>query len=244
VTSGIYTAYSGLRAQMEAIDLLANNLANLSTVGYKEGKAFFTLLQQNMNSDGAQDLTTVVNSQAILAHGAVNPADGSLLLTNRDLDVALVGNGFLTLQAPQGTRYTRNGSLMLNHQSMLATSQGFPVVGESGRPITLGPGKVHINEGGEVFLDGTRVDRMKIAAFDSPAALEMEGNSLLKASLTQAVKAGDAKVQQGYLEQSNVDAMSAVVKLVEIMRQYESIQKTVNLMMNTMDTKSIERLGR
>ncbi len=244
MNSGIYTAYSGLQAQMDALDLVSNNLANLNTAGFKESKAFFTLLNQNLDSPDSAHLNSAVNSQVILAGGALNLTDGSLLTTSRDLDVALVGNGFLTVQTPQGTRYTRNGSLLVNGKSILTTADGFPVLGDKGKPITLGPGKVSINENGEVSLDGALLSRLKIVSFDNPALLEREGGSLLRAPEGAKEKVGEAKVRQGYLEQSNVNAISSVIGLVGIMRQFESIQKSVDLLMNDLNSKSIERLSR
>jgi flagellar basal-body rod protein FlgF len=244
VNSGIYTGYSGLQAQMDALDLVSNNLANLNTNGFKESKAFFTLLNQNLNSQDSGDLNSTVNNQVILAGGALNFSDGSLLQTNRDLDVALTGNGFLTVQAPQGIRYTRNGSLLVNGKSVLTTAEGFPVLGEKGKPITLGPGKVSINESGEVSLEGARLNLLKIVSFDNPAVLEREGGSLLRAPDGVKEKAGQARVRQGYLEQSNANPISTVIGLVGIMRQFESIQKSVNLLMNDLNSKSIERLSR
>ena len=246
MNSGIYTAFSGMRAQLEALDLLANNLSNLNTTGFKEQTAFFTLLNQIIDpSKNSGELNSVINNQSILADCLLNVADGSMALTHRDLDVALAGKGFFAVQTPGGVRYTRNGSLILNAQSVLSTADGFPVLSTNGRPISLGPGSITINEDGEVFLNGARVDRMKVVTFDNPSILVREGKSLLAPREGQAIeKASDAKVNQGYLEQSNVNAVSSVVRLVGIMRQFEAIQKSLSLEMNDMNSKSIDRLSR
>ena len=243
--SGIYTAYSGLKAQMEALDVLAGNLANINTTGFKEQKAFFTTLNAAMNSTDAGPLDAAINTHAVLTESALNATDGVAVATHRDLDLALVGKGFLTVETPSGIRYTRNGNLMTDAKSVLCTSEGYPVLGERGR-IMLGPGKVDINQDGEILVAGARVERLRIAAFDNPAALRREGSSLLApAQGGQDPKAAtDVSVRQGYQEQSNVNPVLATVRMVAIMRHFEAIQKSVNLMFNDMDAKSIERLGR
>lgn len=238
MNSGLYTAFSGMRAQMDALDIASNNLANLNTAGFKEEKAFFTVLDDAMNP-GKEDHSMVQ------ARSAMSTADGSPQLTHRDLDVALTGNGFLVVNAPQGIRYTRNGQLSINAKSTLCAAGGFPVLGESGKPIVLGRGEVTINDQGDIYQNGVLIDRMKIAAFDDPAALAREGNSLLAPARTGVEpKPGEAKVRQGYLEQSNVDAVGCVVGLVGILRQYEAVQKTMDVLMNDINAKAIDKLSK
>jgi flagellar basal-body rod protein FlgF len=242
VDSGIYSAFSGLKAQMNALDIMANNLANVGTTGFKEEKPFFTVLEGEMGASSDPALNSAVNSHAVLMRGAMSLNEGPLALTNRDLDIAVNGNGFLCVKTSAGERYTRNGSLGLNSTGVLSTEDGWPVLGEDG-PITLGPGKIVINEAGEVLLDGTRVDRLKLVTFEKPGLLEREGNSLFMAA-GQTAQPAQPTVRQGYLEQSNVNPVTAVVGLVNITRQFESIQKSMNLLINDLDSKSIERLGR
>lgn len=243
MNSGLYTAYSGLKARSDALDILANNLANVNTTGFKEEKAFFSLLEQSraaLNEGG--ELGAAVN-RSVLAHRALNHEAGALGFTGRDLDIAIAGNGFLAVQTPQGIRYTRNGNLQLNSQSVLTTSEGFPVLGVSGKPIALGPGKIHIAEDGSVSLDGAQVDSLKVVAFDDLSTLEKEGNSLFVAR-AGLEKASTAQLKSGYLEQSNVNAVSSIVQMVDVLRHFEAIQKSVNLLMNDINSKAIERLGR
>jgi flagellar basal-body rod protein FlgF len=228
---------------MTSLDVMANNLANVNTPGFKEEKTFFTVLSQVGTPAGNNELNRVTNSQAVVWQTGTNQVAGSLQLTQRDLDVALTGNGFLTVKTDQGDRYTRNGALTISPSSVLTTTGGLPVLGENG-PINLGVGKVIINESGDVILNGTRVDRLKLTAFEDPLAIQHEGNSLLSVAKDARTKPADAKVRQGYLEQSNVNPVTAVVGLVNVMRQFESMQKSMNLIMNDLDSKSIERLGR
>ena len=241
--SGIYTAYSGLKAQMEALDVLASNLANINTAGFKEQKAFFSALNLALDTPGATPLEEAINTHAVLAENALNASNGPLVETQRDLDLALVGNGFLTVETPGGVRYSRNGNLVTDAKSVLCTADGHPVLGEDGR-IVLGPGKVDINQDGEILVGGTRVGRLKLAAFDNPSALLREGNSLLAPNGQEPKPASGTAVRQGYQEQSNVNPVLATVRMLEIMRHFEAIQRSVHLMYNEMDAKSIEKLAR
>jgi flagellar basal-body rod protein FlgF len=244
MNSGIYTGYSGLKAQSDALEILSNNLANLNTTAFKEETAFYTYLDP---SAGASQQTANLNgaiTQSIRVGSAVNLAEGSMSVTKRDLDIAIEGNGFLVANTPRGIRYTRNGNLNLNAQSVLVASDGSPVIGESGKPITLGPGKITISENGDVSLDNVQVDRLKIVSFDDLSALKKEGSSLFVSRADRSLeKSSDAKIKSGYLEQSNVSPISSIVRMVEIQRHFEAIQKSI-LEMNNINSKAIEKLGR
>jgi flagellar basal-body rod protein FlgF len=243
VNSGLYTAITGLRAQSEALDIISNNLANVNTTGFKEDNAFFTLLDESMNSS-ENTIDSAIN-RPVQTGKTLNTAGSSFTSTNRDLDVALEGDGFLAVSTPQGVRYTRNGSLHLNPQFVLTTSDNNPVLGASGNPITLGSGKIQINTDGEVSLENSRVDRLKIVTFDKMSTLEKQGNSLFRVKGDQASeRPSSATVKSGYLETSNVNPVSSLVHMVAIMRQFESIQKSVSLLMNDINAKAIEKLGK
>jgi flagellar basal-body rod protein FlgF len=245
VNSGIYTAYSGMKAQMDALDMLANNLANINTTGFKEENAFFTYLNRSIDADPAtSDLSATIN-RTVQARGALNTAEGSITSTGRELDIAIEGNGFLAVETPRGIRYTRNGSLHLNANSVLTTIDGYPVIDTNSRPIALGPGKIGVNENGDVSLNDSPVGRLKIVTFDNLSSLAKEGSSLFVSPGNQgSEKISEAKIKSGYLEQSNVNAVASIVRMVEILRHFEAIQKSVNLEMNEINSKAIEKLGR
>jgi flagellar basal-body rod protein FlgF len=240
VNNGIYTGYSGLRAQVDALDLLANNLANINTAGFKEEMAYFSL----MNQPSGDELNATIN-RSVMTLGTLNPLEGSLSQTNRDLDIAIEGNGFLAIQTPRGIRYTRSGDLKQNAKGVLCCAEGSPVLGVNGRPITLGPGKIHISENGSISLDNVQVDRLKVVSFNNLTNLLREGNSLFAlADGKDQEKISDARIRSGYLEQSNVNPVNSIVRMMGIMRNFEAIQKTVNLIFNDINAKSIEKLGR
>lgn len=245
MNSGIYTAYSGLKAQMETLDTLANNLANVNTTGFKEQRAFYRLLDASGEMPGTQSLQNAVNQHVSLEGAALNLEDGSLAASGRDLDLALVGPGFLAVQTPGGVRYTRDGNLQANRQAQLVTTGGYQVLGERG-PITLPPGSLDISERGEVFVNHQFLDRLKLVSFDNTSDLTREGRSLFAArpGAQEPKPAQSVSVHQRFLEQSNVSPVLSTVRMVEIMRHFEAIQKGLNLISNVMDSKSIEKLSR
>ena len=170
--------------------------------------------------------------------------DGSLQSTGRDYDLALVGEGFLTVQTPQGMRYTRNGSLRLNEKSELVTSGGYPVLDDTGVRITIGPGKLNVTEKGLVYSDDKKLGQLKLVTFDEPGRVIREGNSLIAPPEGKATpKPANVQVKQGFLEQSNVNAVASVVEMVGIMRRFEALSKSVNLLFIDLDSKSIDRLS-
>lgn len=244
MNSGVQVAASGMRAQVEALDMLSHNLANLNTTGYKEQKAFYTCLDEASAASSTQDANPFA-SRTVSAQGALNLTDGSLQPTGRDFDIALIGDGYLTVETPQGIRYTRDGSLRLNGKSELVTAGGYPVLDFKARHITVGPGRLNITESGAVYSDDRNLGQLKLVRFEKPADLIREGNSLLLPSNpSSGVKPANVQVKQGFLEQSNVNAVASVVEMVGIMRHFEAISKSVNILVNDLDSKAIERLGR
>lgn len=234
-----------MQARLDALETVANNLANLNTTGFKEVRTFYSFLSDSLGSPDDQGGLHASINRAVRANGAVNQAAGSLASTSRELDIAIEGDGFLAVQAPGGERYTRNGNLHLDRQSVLTTSGGYPVLGISGRAITLGPGTVNINENGDVMLNGERVDRLKVVSIGDFSKLAKEGDSLFvyRGENTPAIS-GHAAIKSGFLEQSNVNAVASIVHMVDLLRHFEAIQKCINLEMNQMNGKAIEKLGR
>ena len=245
MNSGIYTAYSGMKAHSDALDIAANNLANINTIGFKSDRSFNTLLRESIADSGSPAEIGQTVNRSIRTDRSINYSDGVIASTGRDLDVAIRGDGFLTVQTARGERYTRNGNMHLDANSTLRTADGNPVIGVSGRPITLGPGEIQISDNGSVRLNGNEVDRLKVVVFQDISQLEKEGESLFFSKGGQAPTVRtDAVVRSGYLEQANINAVRSMVDMISIMRQFEAIQKSVAHEMNDMNSKVIERLGR
>jgi flagellar basal-body rod protein FlgG len=135
--------------------------------------------------------------------------------------------------------------LKLNAKGMLCTNDDALVLGSKGKPISLGSGKISIGADGSVALNGAAVDKLKIVSFKDIRNLVREGNSLFMVpDGKDQEKPSSAAIKSGYLESSNVNPVSSMIRMMSVLRQFESIQKTVNLVLNDMDVKSIDKLGR
>src|SRR5689334_18048699 len=157
---GFFNAYSALDARMKMVDILANNLANSQTTGFKRdfGHMF--------EGDNTFDVGTQIDM-----------TPGDLVNTGNGLDAAIDGDGFFTLQTDSGIRYTRAGNFVLNAQGELVAKDGAKVLSTDGRPIVAGEGNISIQDGGAVTLDGNQIATLKISSFPALTDLQKEGLS-------------------------------------------------------------------
>lgn len=191
---------------------VSNNLANVNTAGFKAERVFAQLLAEN-------DL--VAGSQTDFSAGTLAP-------TGRDLDIALVGDGFLVVETPDGEeRWIRGGSLSLGPEGTLVDPGGRAVLGESG-PIFLPPGQIEVSDRGEILVDGMPIDRLRIERPAEDVVLERMGANLwLPAEPMALYDTDEIRVRQGHLEDSNVDPVGALVEMIEIQRAYTAIQRSM-----------------
>ena len=204
-------AASGLRARMESLDLLANNLANTSTGGYKADREFYTLYIAPEAADNAPAATMpLIERQWIdLSQGSVHP-------TGNPLDLALSGTGFFTVRGPGGPLYTRNGSFRLAPDGKLITPDGYPVLDSTGQALTLNSaGPVEISKDGAVQQNGNTLGRIALADFADPAGLAKQGgNYFVAGPAVKPAAAAKTSVEQGKLEDSNAGAADGAVRLM------------------------------
>lgn len=242
--SGIYTAASGMWAQMLAQEVITDNLAKSQYPAYKRDVAVFepfSRVLDRVQGETGQDLNGVLLSKVVTVF-----AGGKLIPTGNDLDIALKGDGFFTVETPQGIRYTRDGAFTLDSEGRLVTDQGFVVLGQGG-PITISSekgGKVSIGNTGKVILDGSTIGQLRISDFPKPYRLQKVGYGLFAPPAgVEGTTAADAEVAQGYLEMSNVDIFKEMVNLITVMRAYESGQKIIKAQDETLN-KAINEVGR
>jgi flagellar basal-body rod protein FlgF len=234
-------AASGMRSRMESLELLANNIANASTGGYKADREFYSLYMSPEAADaGATSTMPVIQTQW------TDYSQGELRVTGNPLDVALTGKGFLAVNGPTGPLYTRNGSLRVSADGKLITSDGNPVRGTNGQTLTLDSGKtVNIAGDGTVTQDGTLIGQLEIADFTSTAGLTKQGSTYFRITdpALRPVPAPATLVQQGKLEGSNTGSAEGAVRLVSVMRQFEMLQKAAGIA-SDMNRKAIEEVAR
>ncbi|MDZ7260810.1 MAG: flagellar basal-body rod protein FlgF [candidate division KSB1 bacterium] len=237
MTNGLYTSAAAMLPAMLQQDVIANNLANLQTTGFKKDDLFLrTLVEAGLLVDRAQN-ETVVEMYTDFDQGPLKP-------TGNPLDLALSGEGFFTVQTPEGIRYTRNGSFTLNPQGQLTTLEGYLVLGQNGT-IDLARGEISITETGEVLQDGKLVDKLLITDFPKPYPLKKIGNGLF-VPLNEAERGSRAEapvVKQGFLEQANVNALEEMVNMLTHARIYELNQKAVKYQDETL-TRTVNELGK
>ncbi len=234
-------AASGLRARMESLDLLANNVANASTGGYKADREFYSLYAAPEAWDPQEPST-----MPVIERPWIDLAQGVLHATGNPLDLALSGRGYFSVAAPNGPLYTRNGSFHLAADGKLVTSEGFPVRGAGGAAITLRPSlPVEVLDDGTVRQGGTVVGQLDVADFPGAAGLAKQGATFFRVAdpaWRPSAPAGTT-VQQGKLETSNTGSAEAAVRLVSVMRQFEMLQKAVSLGAD-MNRRAIEEVAK
>jgi len=235
------SAASGLRARMESLEMLANNLANAATGGYKADREFYSLYV----SPEAEDGSTPASTLPVVERQWTDFSAGSLRVTNNPLDVALAGRGFLAVEGPSGPLYTRNGSFRLAADGALVASEGYPVRAAGGGTLRLEPGvPVEILPDGTVRQRGQAAGRLELVDF-SAGGLAKRGNTYFQAAgpAVRTATAAGTQVHQGKLEDSNVGAPESAVRLVSLMRQFEMLQKAVSLG-SEMNRRALEEVAR
>jgi flagellar basal-body rod protein FlgG len=235
------TAASGMEAQQTRLDVTANNIANVSTNGFKRGRAEFAdLIYQEMRPAGAatgQGTTAPSSTEVGLGTRLVSTAreqgQGELHQTGGPLDVAIEGHGYLAITTPNGeTAYTRNGALQLDATGRIVTSEGYSLASELTVPpdaqsITIAPdGTVTVTVPGE--NQSTELGQIQIATFANPAGLAAQGGNLFRETSASGAavvgspgEGGAGSLRQGMLEVSNVNVVQEMIDLISGQRAYE-----------------------
>jgi flagellar basal-body rod protein FlgF len=234
-------AASGMRARMESLDLLANNVANASTGGYKADREFYSLyVAPEASGDDP------VSSMPVIQKQWTDFSQGLMQQTGNSLDVAISGKGFFAVQSARETLYTRNGNFRLAPDGKLVTADGYAVRATGGAPLTLNASRpIEISKDGTVTQDGAVIGQLEVADFTSAGALSKQGNNYFRVSdpTVKPTPAAGVGVQQGSLEASNSGAAESAVRLVGIMRQFEMLQKAMTLGYD-MSKQAIEQVAK
>jgi flagellar basal-body rod protein FlgF len=235
------TAASGMRARMESLELLANNLANVETGGYKADREFYSLYtSMDASPDPATGDSTTL---PVIENHWTDLAQGDFKTTNNPLDLAIDGDGMFAVQTPRGVRYTRNGSFRVGPGGALTTSDGSPLRARGGGQITVDPAvPFEVLPDGSVKQGGAIAGQLELASFGN-TSLNKEGANYFALAAGASQKAAAGKVLQGKLESSNVGPAESAVRLVAIMRQFEILQKAM-MIGNDMNKRAIEEVAR
>jgi flagellar basal-body rod protein FlgF len=236
-------AASGLRARMESLELLANNVANASTGGYKADREFYNLYAAP-EAEGLDGIATM----PLIERPWIDLSQGLIRNTGNPLDVALSGKGFFAINGPAGPPYTRNGGFHLAADGRLVTTEGHPVRNAQGSDLVLrGNGSIDISADGTVRQDGQVVGKLEIADFTSTAGLSKQGSNYFRVTdpALRPAPAPSTAVEQGKLEAANTGSAESAIRLVNVMRQFEMLQKAISLgsEMNRQAVEQVARVG-
>lgn len=238
---GLYTAGAGMMLQMTRQDVVANNLANVNTSGYKKqvavAQAFPNMLMSRLgeiekNSQGEYEPVPVKLIGGLGTGAAIEKIYseftlGNIRKTDNATDLALNSDGYFAVLTPQGERYTRNGQFKINSEGILTTNQGYPVLDTGDQTITL-EGEFLVDETGNISVNGENIAQLKMVSFDNPQYLQREGDNLLAAQEgEEGVNLESPGILQGYIEDSNVNAVKEMVDMINVVRAYEAMQKVV-----------------
>ena len=228
---GMYTAAAGMAAQQTRLDAVANDLANISTTGYKHVRvAFRDLVYDDARGQGALQGVRLGSGSAATVIGR-SVQQGALQSTGRSLDVAISGPGYLQVKLPNGqTGLTRDGNLMLDAQGRLTLHTGQLLQPELKVPAGTNPDKIAIQPDGTVSVDKQKIGQIKLVDVPAPGALDGgPDNTFLPTTGSGAIRnaAATTTIQQGALESSNTDAAEAFTSMIESQRAFELASKAL-----------------
>ena len=203
------------------LSVIANNIANVSTVGFKSENLLFA---EHLAKAGKSEAVSFVRTTGSVRDRSM----GKLSETTNPLDLAIQGKGYFAVETPFGTRYTRNGHFQMNELRQIISSDGHPLLSDNGRPITLQPDdqEVTISRSGEISSKSGKIGKIQLHRFADENSLIRMANGLYRSELPSEEAKG-SEVLQGKLEQSNVEPISEITKMIELARAYESATKLI-----------------
>jgi flagellar basal-body rod protein FlgF len=236
MSDGIYSALSGAIAQERNLTVVANNVANVNTTGFKGDKTVFA---EFMNKAKSKLPAAPALQYALVDQLSMDTSSGSLHQTGRSLDVALQGDGYFTLETPKGDRFTRSGSFVLDRDGVLRTTSGNAVLRETTNTtdptkrriqVPIDTREVGVNPDGTVTADGLEIGKLQLAHFNSQDDLLRDGLTVFvpKPGVTPQAVARTTTTEQGYLESANVNAISGMNELIVLNRSFEALQKVID----------------
>jgi flagellar basal-body rod protein FlgG len=251
----IYMAAAAALAYEKRLEVIANNLANVNTAGFKRDDVAFQAYLTSATGEQQPVQPPYPAPQAgsrfwIAYQSRTDFTPGPLKQTGNVFDLAFNGKGFFTVESPEGVVYTRRGNFTLSPEGVLVTQEGWPVQGAGGEirvdGRTAGPGGLEfsVGEDGAVRVNGKDVGRMRIEDFPQPGSLDKTGQGYFRPAGGEGGEPlADFSIAQGFLEMSNVEAIQSMVEMIEILRGYESYQRVIRAV-DEANAKSINEVGR
>lgn len=237
MNAAMYKALSGALVQTRRLELVAQDLANINTAGYKGERLVFREVLEAPPEPHER-----IGGQVVVTEQRTDFSTGGIRSTGNPLDLALTGEGFFAVQTAAGVRYTRQGAFSLSATNTIVTPAGEALLGESG-PIRVDGRKVDITADGAVLVDGEEVDRLKLVQAEDPRRLVREGQTFFRAEDADVQAVQDVQVVQGSLEEANVNPIEAMVALIDLQRQFEAYERAMRTM-DSVTEKVVDQVGR
>jgi flagellar basal-body rod protein FlgG len=242
---GIYHSAAGMIARQRQMEVIANNLANADTVGFREEIAVF-----RSKAPAQVDHPVIKGEKLVCAERGIptSPSFGALRVTDNPLDAAIVGDGYFMIETDTGIAYTRNGRFQINTEGMLVSQDGNPVLTDGGVLQVPEGASLRINPEGELILEGEDgqpdqvLDRLRLVVFEDPGKLRPLGNGLF-ASDQQPLELDEMELKPGYLEDSTVNLVEQMVEMIQVNRLYEASSKSIQTQDATLG-KAVNEVGK
>jgi len=229
-----------------AMDIVANNVANVNTSAFKaESPVFSEFLMPGAEADDRSGPGNAAALSYVLDTGTHRDlSEGDVTHTGNPFDIAISGDGFFAVQTAAGERYTRSGHFAVDQNNQLVTPSGDPVLSNAGAPITINPddGVIEIGSDGTIAAGETTIGRIGVVSVDNPELMKKTGDNYLETD-QDAVPVENPTVMQGFIESSNVKPVVEMTRMIEVMRAYTSTQKTINKL-GDLQQSAIRQLGR
>lgn len=261
---GLYTAVCGSRCQENRLEILSNNLANLDTAGFKEDRPIFRVSHPRIvNSIVLDDPTAyrkfLLDQKLSIHYPAISGIQtdfytGQMRHTGNQMDVAISGQGFFVVDTPRGERYTRMGNFSLNKENKLVTQEGYPlkakvkgkVKQEKEEHITITGTDIVFKRDGSIRVDGQPIHALRMVDFKDYSRLQKEGNNCFnnlggeENKITLGTEG--CEINQHFLELSSVHVVKEMLKMIDVLRTYESYQKVIQSL-DEMDARATRDVG-
>jgi len=240
-----YVLLSHEQALRRRLDVIANNMANSSTTGFKREQPLFHEYVEQVASGAAPGAG---RASFVLDYGAVHDASqGAFQQTGNPLDVMIEGPGYLNVEAPGGgTAYTRSGAIAMLQSGELATSGGQRLLGEGGRPVVVPPdqaGRIAILPDGTVAGPQGPLGRLAVTLFDDERSVTPRGDGLLDGTGGRLLAASETRIKAGGVESSNVQPIAETTAMIDVLRSYQMSQRMTESL-DDLRQRAIDRLGR
>lgn len=227
---GMLQATQGCLKEEMRMDVCANNLANANVIGFKTNKiSFQDLLTEAEGTTEETSSTEPVES--ILVQLRADLSQGDSRFTGQALDFAIHGKGFFKVETEEGVRYTRKGNFTLDPDGFIITQDENRVLGQSG-PIVLTSDDIEVTNEGMITLDGAPVGQLAVVDFDNYDGLNKDGNGLFRndSEYPEIPADPETRIQQGFVELSNVNIVEEMVQMIQSLRGFESYQKAIQVL--------------